>query len=56
MLNVGLQDFLNVKEQGRWWIVGSAWQKQTSQNNNTKKVEQKFNVYQTVVSYAVLRG
>ncbi|CAF4558923.1 unnamed protein product, partial [Rotaria sp. Silwood2] len=24
ILNVGLQDFLNVKEQERWWIVGSA--------------------------------
>ncbi len=44
MLNVSLQDFLNVKEQGRWWIVGSAWQKQTSEgNNNTPKIEQQFN-------------
>ncbi|CAF4559856.1 unnamed protein product [Rotaria socialis] len=46
MLNVGLQDFLNVKEQGRWWIVGSAWQKQTSQdnkNNHNQQVEQRFN-------------
>jgi nucleolar MIF4G domain-containing protein 1 len=46
MLNVGLQDFLNVKEQGRWWIVGSAWKKQTfqdNQNNNTQKIEQQFN-------------
>ncbi|CAF3781611.1 unnamed protein product [Rotaria sordida] len=49
MLNVGLQDFLNVKEQGRWWIIGSAWQKQNSQdnknknNNNNQKIEQQFN-------------
>jgi nucleolar MIF4G domain-containing protein 1 len=32
MLNVGLDDFLNVHEQGRWWVVGSAWQKQTTHN------------------------
>ncbi|CAF4576821.1 unnamed protein product [Rotaria sp. Silwood1] len=46
ILNVSLQDFLNVKEQGRWWIVGSAWQKQTSQynqNNNIQKIELQFN-------------
>ncbi len=47
MLNVGLQDFLNVKEQGRWWIVGSAWKKQAFQDNknknNTQKIEQQFN-------------
>ncbi|CAF4306226.1 unnamed protein product, partial [Adineta steineri] len=46
MLNVGLQDFLNAKEQGRWWIVGSAWQKQTVQDNKktnkSQKVEQLF--------------
>ncbi|CAF1269039.1 unnamed protein product [Adineta steineri] len=46
MLNVGLQDFLNAKEQGRWWIVGSAWQKQTVQDNKktnkNQKVEQLF--------------
>jgi len=38
--------FLNVKEQGRWWIVGSAWQKQSSRDktiNNTQKIEQQFN-------------
>jgi len=49
MLNVGLQDFLNVKEQGRWWIVGSAWKKQTLQdkknnnNNNNQQFDQKIN-------------
>ena len=43
MLNVGLDDYLNVNEQGRWWIVGSAWQKQSIQNKNkTTKVEQQF--------------
>ncbi len=45
MLNVGLNDYLNVNEQGRWWIVGSAWQKQslTTNKNKTTKVEQQFN-------------
>jgi len=46
MLNVGLEDFLNAEEQGRWWIVGSAWQKQNPQNNNKnniQKVEPQFN-------------
>ncbi len=45
MLNVGLQDFLNAKEQGRWWIVGSAWHKQIDQDkkiNNKQQVEQQF--------------
>jgi len=45
MLNVGLQDFLNAKEQGRWWIVGSAWHKQIDQDkkiNNKQRVEQQF--------------
>lgn len=27
LLNVGLEDFRLAKERGRWWIVGSAWQK-----------------------------
>lgn len=40
MLNVGLDDFLNAKEQGRWWIVGSAWQKQNVQDNGKKKKNQ----------------
>lgn len=40
ILNVGLQDFLNVKEQGRWWIVGSAWQKQQLQNNKNNNLQQ----------------
>ncbi|UJR29904.1 hypothetical protein I4U23_017452 [Adineta vaga] len=46
MLNVGLEDFLNAKEQGRWWIVGSAWQKQNSQDkqkNKKDKTEPLFN-------------
>ena len=29
LLNVGLDDYLHVHERGRWWIVGSAWQKQS---------------------------
>ncbi|CAF1396808.1 unnamed protein product [Adineta ricciae] len=37
MLNVGLEDFLNAKEQGRWWIVGSAWQKQNIPDNEKRK-------------------
>jgi nucleolar MIF4G domain-containing protein 1 len=45
MLNVGLNDYLNVNEQGRWWIVGSAWQKQTIQDkdkNKSTKINQQF--------------
>jgi len=34
-INVGLQDFLNAKEQGRWWIVGSAWQQQQQRREST---------------------
>ena len=37
MLNVALEDYLNVKEQGRWWIVGSAWQKQSLQDKQQTK-------------------
>jgi nucleolar MIF4G domain-containing protein 1 len=40
MLNVSLEDYLNVNEQGRWWIVGSAWQKQSIENKH--KIEQQF--------------
>jgi nucleolar MIF4G domain-containing protein 1 len=43
MLNVGLQEFLNAKEEGRWWIVGSAWQKPVSQDKKDKKNDQQFN-------------
>ena len=45
MLNVGLKDFLNVSEQGRWWIVGSAWQKPTDEkksNTSPQVVEPQF--------------
>jgi nucleolar MIF4G domain-containing protein 1 len=44
MLNVGLQDFLNAEEEGRWWIVGSAWQKPVYQDEkNDQKNDQQFN-------------
>lgn len=46
LLNVGLEDFLHVKERGRWWIVGSAWQKQTIQSNpiqNSVQFNEKIN-------------
>lgn len=46
ILNVGLQDYLKVNQQGRWWIVGSAWQKQSIHNNkinSTEKIQEQFN-------------
>lgn len=36
LLNVGLEDFLRAKDQGRWWIVGSAWQTNSSSNQREK--------------------
>lgn len=37
LLNVGLDDYLHVNERGRWWIVGSAWQKQILPSNSKEK-------------------
>lgn len=45
ILNVGLKDFLNVNQRGRWWIVGSAWQKETphyNKDNLNQPTEQQF--------------
>ena len=45
MLNVDLDDLLKAKEQGRWWIVGSAWSKQNSVEKKSPKnnpIQQKF--------------
>lgn len=38
-LNVGLKDFLQAEEAGRWWLVGSAWDGRTadSKTDNTGK-------------------
>ena len=40
-LRIGLNDLLNVKERGKWWLVGSAWknddEQRTVQDNEKKE-------------------
>jgi len=38
-LKLSLDDLLNVKEKGRWWIVGSAWSGRGPTNQDSKAAE-----------------
>lgn len=47
-LNIALDDLLNVKNRGKWWVVGSAWSgniddiSSAAKISTNKKSEQKF--------------
>ncbi|RZB40187.1 nucleolar MIF4G domain-containing protein 1 [Asbolus verrucosus] len=42
-LNISLEDLLKVEEKGRWWVIGSAWAGNTTENNDDSNVKEKTN-------------